>query len=309
MATSITTSYVGVAAIDYVSKALLEATSLKNGHLTVIPNIKKSYKLQITDLGNIIQADGCDFTPSGVASIIERSLTPVDLKVNFKDCKTIFENHWMADKMRAGAHNSGPSTEFSSWLVSYMQGKVNEGVEKMIWQGDTAGSGGVYATYPFLTSSDGFVKKMTGTASGVDQVAGTTVTSGNVLAEIEKVYAAIPDVVLGAADLKIFVPRQVLRLFQTAIPSTFNANSNFDITKEQPVYYKGLPLVAVDLANNKMIAARTSNLYFGTDLTSDLNEVKVLDFSETDLSDNIGMKMRFSAGVEFAIPSEIVLYS
>ena len=309
MATSITTSYVGIGAIDYVAKALLEATTLKGGHLTVIPNVKHSYKLQIADLGNIIQADGCDFNPSGTATIVERSLNPEKLKVNFKDCKTTFESHWMADKMKAGANNSGPSSQFSNWLISYMQGKVQDGIEKLIWQGDTNGSGGIYSTYPFLTSIDGLVTKMGASASGVIPVSGTTITSSNVLTEIEKVYAAIPDEVLGAADLKIFVSRQILKAFQTAIPSTYSANSNFDITKEQPVFYKGLPLVVVGLANDTMVAARTSNLYFGTDLEADFNEVKVLDFSDTDLSDNIGMKMRFSADVNFAIGAEIVLYS
>lgn len=308
MATSISTSFVGIGALDFVSKALLEATSLKNGHLTVIPNVKYSYKLQIADLSTIIQADGCDFNALGTISLSERVLTPAKLKVNFKDCKTVLESHWQSEKMRAGAMNSSYTTEFSSWLDGYMAAKVATGIELSIWQGNTGGTSSIYVSNPFLTANDGLVVKMLADATVID-VAKTTITSSNVLAEIEKVFAAIPDTIFDSPELKIFVPRSVLRAYQTAIPTTYAANGNFDITGAQPTYYKGIPLVAVGLADNNMIAAKTSNLFFGTDLEGDFMERTVLDFSTTDLSDNIGYKMRFSMDVNHGIGAEVVLYS
>jgi hypothetical protein len=66
--------------------------------------------------------------------------------------------------------------------------------------------------------------------------------------------------------------------------------------------------VANGLADNTAIAAEKSNLYFGTGLLSDQNEVKVLDMADLDGSQNVRVVMRFTAGVEYGIVDDIVTY-
>ena len=56
------------------------------------------------------------------------------------------------------------------------------------------------------------------------------------------------------------------------------------------------------------MAAEKSNIYFGTGLLADHNEVKVLDMSDLDGSDNIRVVMRFTAGVQYGIVDDIVTY-
>jgi hypothetical protein len=58
-----------------------------------------------------------------------------------------------------------------------------------------------------------------------------------------------------------------------------------------------------------MMAAEKSNLYFGTGLLSDHNEVKVIDMADIDGSQNVRIVMRFTAGVQYGIGSDIVLYT
>ena len=67
--------------------------------------------------------------------------------------------------------------------------------------------------------------------------------------------------------------------------------------------------VANGLADNTMVAAEKSNLYFGTGLLADHNEVKVIDMADIDGSQNVRVVMRFTAGVQYGIGSDIVLYS
>jgi hypothetical protein len=67
--------------------------------------------------------------------------------------------------------------------------------------------------------------------------------------------------------------------------------------------------VANGLADNYMMAAQKSNLYFGTGLLSDHNEVKVIDMADLDGSQNVRIVMRFTAGVNYGIGSDIVLYT
>ena len=58
-----------------------------------------------------------------------------------------------------------------------------------------------------------------------------------------------------------------------------------------------------------MIAARKSNMFFATDLLSDLTEVKVLDMTDRDGSDNVRLVMKYNAGVGFANAGEVVYYA
>ena len=71
--------------------------------------------------------------------------------------------------------------------------------------------------------------------------------------------------------------------------------------------------VEVFLANgldaNYMYLAESSNIFFGTGLLSDHNEVKVLDMSDLDGSQNVRFVMRFTAGVQHGFGSDIVLYT
>ena len=58
-----------------------------------------------------------------------------------------------------------------------------------------------------------------------------------------------------------------------------------------------------------MVAAEKSNLFFGTGLMNDQNEVKVIDMADIDGSQNVRVVMRYTAGVQYGIGSDIVLYS
>ena len=63
------------------------------------------------------------------------------------------------------------------------------------------------------------------------------------------------------------------------------------------------------MSNNYIVAAEKSNLFFGTGILNDANEVKVLDMADLDGSQNVRVIMRFTASVQYGIGSEIVLYT
>ena len=62
------------------------------------------------------------------------------------------------------------------------------------------------------------------------------------------------------------------------------------------------------LAADTMIATTKDNLWFGTGLLSDSQEVKVLDMSDLDGSQNVRVIMRFTAGVQYGVSEDIVAY-
>ena len=76
------------------------------------------------------------------------------------------------------------------------------------------------------------------------------------------------------------------------------------------LFFNGVPVfVAEGLTDNKMVAAQTSNLFFGTSLLSAAQEVKLLDMADLDGSNNFRFIARFFQGATYGIASDCVLYS
>ena len=66
--------------------------------------------------------------------------------------------------------------------------------------------------------------------------------------------------------------------------------------------------MANGLSANTAVASTKDNLWFGTGLMSDSQEVRVLDMADLDGSQNVRVIMRFTAGVQYGIAEDIVTY-
>ena len=116
----------------------------------------------------------------------------------------------------------------------------------------------------------------------------------------------------------IYVSQNVARAYVRALGGfSVAATSNSGTDDQGTQWFSGQALtfdgvkiaVANGLPDNSMVAAEKSNLFFGTGLLSDQNEVKVIDMADIDGSQNVRVVMRFTAGVQYGLGSEIVLYS
>ena len=133
-----------------------------------------------------------------------------------------------------------------------------------------------------------------------------------------KVVDAIPTSVYGKEDLYIYVASNVARAYIRALGG-FGAQGlgGSGVNNEGTTWFNGADLafdgvklfVCSGMSDNTMIAAQKSNLYFGTGLLSDHNEVKLIDMADLDGSQNVRVVMRFTSGVQFGIGADIVLYS
>jgi hypothetical protein len=303
--TSITTTYAGEKAQGYIAAALLSGNTIENGGITVKPNVKKSEVLKKIATGDLIADGTCDFTATSSVTLTERILTPKEFQVNLELCKTPFRADWDAISMGYSAFDTLPP-DFASFLVAHVAEKVATKIENNIWQGADGTEG----------EFDGLVALATADATVVD-VVGTTVNAGNVIDELGKVVDAIPAALYGSADLKIYVAQNVYKAYVRALggfaAAGVGANGvggNGTNQSLGDVMFDGVPVfVANGLANNYIVAAESSNLFFGTGLLSDENEVKVLDMADLDGSQNVRVIMRFTATVQYAYGSEIVLYT
>jgi len=303
--TSITTTYAGEKAQGYIAAALLSGNTIENGGITVKPNVKKSEVLKKIATGDLIADGTCDFTATSSVTLTERILTPKEFQVNLELCKTPFRADWDAISMGYSAFDTLPP-DFASFLVAHVAEKVATKIENNIWQGADGTEG----------EFDGLVALATADATVVD-VVGTTVTAANVIDELGKVVDAIPAALYGAEDLNLYVAQNVYRAYVRALGGFAAAGVGANGVGGQGtnqalgnVMFDGVNVfVANGLANNYIVAAQKSNLYFGTGILNDTNEVKVLDMADLDGSQNVRVILRFTATVQYGIGSDIVLYT
>lgn len=318
-----TPTYAGEAASGYIAAALLSANTLDKKLVTIMPNVKYRSVIQQLSLSNLIQDASCDFTAVASASLSERYITPDEFQVNLQLCKATFVQSWQAMQLGFSAFDEIPK-DFNDFLISYVGGNVAQAIEQSIWAGNGATNGQfdgfqnlLSASVALATSSDVLPARLTGSGSVI--ISGS-VTSANVIAKLQSLVETIPTTVYGKQDLVIYVPTNVAKAYQLAtagLSSTglaitntgANGYDNQFVIGSKPYNFNGIDLVLCPgMTDSKMVAAQKSNLFFGTGLMSDQNEVKVIDMANIDGSQNYRVIMRYTAAVNFGIGQDIVYY-
>lgn len=295
--TSITSTYAGEFAGEYIANALLESTTLANDLITVKQNIKYKQVVKHGALADIIADASCDFADTGTVSLTERILTPKELKVNVQLCKLDFVDDWEAASMGMSANGMKLPPKFSDFLMKNINGSVGASTETSIWHGVAATAGQFGGFVPLMTADDDVI-----------DVEGTTITASNVIAELGKLVDAIPSKLYGKEDLYGYIPQNVARAYIRAMGALGYKDEFYAGSK--PLEFDGLKLVIANgLNSNYMVAGQKSNLWFGTGLMRDMNSVRILDQEPVDGSDNVNIVMKYTAGVQYGVGSELVLYT
>tara|TARA_R110000744_G_scaffold92179_1_gene178650 strand:+ start:22294 stop:23220 length:927 start_codon:yes stop_codon:yes gene_type:complete len=304
--TSITTTYAGEFAGKYVSAALLSGSTLANDLITIKPNVKFKEVMKKVATDDIVKNSSCDFDPTSTLTLTERILQPEEFQVNLQLCKKDFVSDWEAISMGYSAFSDLPSS-FSDFLIAHVAGKVAQKTENTIWAGTNATAG----------EFDGFLTTLAADTDVNDVGAGAAVTAANVVEKIGLTVDAIPSTVYGSEDLTIYVAPNVYRAyvralggFATNVGAAGTDNKGTQWFNGGALTFDGINVaLGQGMTSNTMVAAEKSNLFFGTGLLSDSQEVKVIDMADIDGSQNVRIVMRYTAGIQHSIGSDIVLYS
>jgi len=316
LATTVTvnSTYAGEFAGEYIAAALLSASTIDDGGLTVKANIAFKEVIKKIATTAIVQSASCDFDPQSTITLTERIIQPTELQVNLQLCKYDFVNDWESQSMGFGLGQTLPP-KFSDFLIAHVASEVAQNTEFNIWQGDTAG-----ATY---TSFDGFEKLIaaavvSGDVPAAQAITSVALTSANIIDKLSEVVDAIPSALYGKEDLFLYIGTKAAKLYVQALGgfganglgANGVANMGTQWWNNGSLTVNGVKIfVSPGLSDNKMYAAQRSNLYFGTGLLNSTNEVKTLDMGDLDGSNNVRMVMRFTSGVQFGIGADIVSYA
>jgi hypothetical protein len=307
--TNVTTTYSGEFSGKYISAALLSGSTIANGGIEVKPNVKYKEVIKKIATDSIVADASCDFTATSTVTLTERILQPEEFQVNLEFCKKTFKSDWEAVQMGYSAFDNLPPA-FADFILAHVVAKVAEKMENNIWKGVNATAG----------EFDGFVTLATADAGVIDVASPVSggITAANVIAELGKLVDAIPASLYGKEDLYLYISQSVARDYVRALGGFGASGLGSNGTNAQgtqwfnngSLSFDGVKIfVANGLANDYMMAAQKSNLYFGTGLLADHNEVKLIDLADIDGSENVRVVMRFTAGVQYGISTEIVLYT
>ena len=303
---SLTGNFAGTKAQGYLYPAVMTANTLTNDIVETHENVK--YKLNLRNLATtgFLTDSACDFAATGNVNLSDVVLEPKQLKINIQLCKDDFRSQWEALEMRGRLLGQDIPASFQEFFISKIQALTAKDIETTIWQGADA-TDGEFDGFEALLLADGTV----------DDVTGTTLTAGNIIGEIGKVYDRISDAVFSQPeDAFIAISIKAAKFYQTALAgfgaSGLGANGylNQGSVGAKPMDYNGVRLVVCNgLSANKMVATVKGNLHFGTNVLSDMNEVVILDMTMLDASQNVRYASGFTAGVQITNGADIVYYS
>ena len=304
MAFTTTSNFAGKAAGFYISAALKQANSLD--YLTMIENIKYKSNIQRMAGSGLVADATCDFTDAGTLALTEKVLEPKNLQINLDLCKTTLFDSWEALQMRAGA-GAPPPVSFDDYVISYMGEIIAQATEESIWAG-TAVAG----------KFNGFLGAVTGLLlPGVDgtvnqDAASGAYTAANIIANLQSLtadMAANISAVLRKDDLHIYMSPKTYALYVSAV-STLGYVNAYNMNGDYAPVFEGYKIAVCNgMADNQLVAAEKSNIFFGTDLLSDATRITLMDMAALDGSDNMRLVARYSAGVQTGVGADIVRQS
>ena len=305
---------------EWFYKSLQKAHTIENGYVRVLPNVTKDTYIKKLVMANntISQVDtrDCAWTPTQRFTFDGKTITVKNFKINEEQCLEDLDSVYSEMVFNSiGATKDkwpavGEPQNLESALMFHLQNSLSNDVERLIWGGSGNTVAGIH---------DGILDKALADTDSIKVANPVTIDATNVLAEIQRVYDAIPDNVLNEGEfepekaaVKIFVSLDIMRYLKQALSTT---PTNYQVTLPSftidggKIFYMGIEVCLVGLPSNTMIAASRDNLYFATDLLSDTAEIRAQ--MGNDLYDEAKWyaKGAYRADAGYIFGDEVVVYS
>lgn len=300
-------AYRGKAAEPIIEELLFENATISENLVTFEDDVKAETIFTEASAEAVMQAytSGAPVAAGGL-NAFDVTVTPIKVQYYDEfDPNTLRFSRFKRD-MKAGAWNI-LSDEFERVVIGGLYAKkVSLDQEAKFWNnalaatktavaaltpgaGQTSVGVAEQALVAATTAGlfDGVVQKMIYNSSnaagtpgvgGRVKVAGTTITSANIKAEYDKLYAAIDPVTLNGAVTPpyIYAPRSHKQMINIYNNDPANPREAFDVSDDKKSYsYNGVEIKFVPLPENVMIAAKKEHIFWCTDLISDINTIQV----------------------------------
>lgn len=279
------TSYVEENRLPLVKKAVLGGKTV--GLINLQTDIKGSAAINLIDVNPALQEGGCGWNADGGATLSQRVINTKLLKSNQAYCDKDFASYWNSYMVKIAAGKE--VLPFEEYITDITVAKINESVERMVWQGDSSRG----------AEFDGFLKVL-GAEEDVIKAQGA-----DAAAAIKAAYMAIPEAILD--DAVIFAGADTFRSYvQSLVEKNYFHYDGNGTTGEIMIPGTNTRVIAVNGLNGtkKIVAGKATNFVYGCDL---LNDKEEFDFWYSKDNREFRLAVQFNAGVNVALPNEVVV--
>ena len=261
--------------------------------------IKTKERLNYLDVDPTIQdGSACGFNPQGSTEFSEREIETAQLKAQDQYCDKDLLGKFAEYQVKIAATKDGSDMPFEGEILDEVVGKINEKMEKLVWQGSKTGNSDLI---------DGFLTQ----ALGADSASTITVTGSSATSiadRIEAVIMAIPEEVLDKTT--IFISPANFRKLAFELVKSYKYNASMfdaDVEDKDIIFpgsevrvHKTIGLIGSDA----IYASPLQNMVYGADLMN--NEEKVR-FWYDDNTELFKYSIHWNAGVKTLYPDMVVV--
>lgn len=242
------------------------------------------------------EGKGCGFSAQGSATLSQRVITTGMIKVNMTICPDTLLGKYAEHLVEIGAGRE--KLPFEQEVAESIVNNIDDKMEKAIWQGDTS------SVDADLQHFDGLLKIL----GAEDTTVKTSVSGSSAYNAIKGIIKKIPAAALKKGAEVFVAPDVYLNFMLELVEKNYYHYSagNGELPDEFPFPATNIKVVSTDglAGTGKAVAAYPQELFFGTDLMDNKEELKIW-FSDDD--DIFKMKAKWNAGTQVAFPDEVVL--
>ena len=285
---------------EFYTRALLANRS--SSEFRQLLGIKESTKIAALDFGTLLTEADCNFVAND-SELSAKTMDVCKIALNTEVCQFEIEQSFLADWMNQGSTGDFMPAAFATHFYDQLGRTVSDQLEYLTWQGDVAGESGDY-----LELCDGLEKQLSGANIPVAQkIAGTAITSTNVIAQMTLLYNQIPRALKNRkSEIKWFVAPNVADAYRLAVAVQ---SAEMYTTKEAPLNFLGYTLsIGEGMSDDTMTFSLQSNYIFLADLLSDPTDITTINMKETTGDRKIRVISDFKVGFNFLNDDEWVTY-
>ena len=295
---------------DLITRLVLGATTIERGLVRVVPNAQDKVELATFRVDNDKLKPSAETQTTGNDSMHKGKVIIQTNKIQWFDTFnpiTDLENDWSSFWHSGSMNQAQLNAKIKTYVISETAKSVANGVEKLMWQGDT-GSGSAW-----LAMIDGFEKLLTAAVAETNNVTDLTVAidKTNIIAVLQALIDVTPAAVLEEQAGSKFVLSHRLKQIYYEASRDIAISKGINIFETGTPKFAGYDIVSTGISDNKILfglatSGKDSVLQSATWMTTDMSSVKI-ERTET-FSDLWGALYNFRLGVNIVNPDQISYY-
>lgn len=298
------TAYVNQERMALIKKMILGGRS--TNFLTIQPDIKSAASINLLSSTLIAQAGGCGFTDAGETILTQNTLNVCPLKVNESICIDTLEQYYTQAMLAPGSYDT--DFGFEQLFVEEKVSQISSLIDTLIWVGNTSVTGQTGLCDGFVTLAQ---TTYSGSVTNGNVSSATAITASNVIGLVDDMIESINVNIIANDDLYLFMGYDTYRLYSIALRNAnlfaYTGAEDQGEQFSQMVPGSNVRVIAVKGLNgtNKMFLSSKSNLFFGTDMLNDYENLEIfysMDFQE------VRVVAKWKGGVNAAFWDYVVFF-